>query len=148
MTEQAITYADVYFDKDSHRILYDLLAERDETVNISHKHMPTLVEHEKFINKRPYSEWYIIYDRKTPVGSVYLSRYNEIGVFIFKEHQRKGYARQAVGFMIDEHPYDDLAANINPRNEASIELFKSFGFEHIQNTYRRASTRVSASQEQ
>ena len=62
--------------------LYDLLKERKPNVNISHEKMPTYVQHIKFIESKPYSKWYIIKFGNKKIGSVYLSKQNEIGIFI------------------------------------------------------------------
>ena len=64
--------------------LYELLNERNPKSNISHKKMPTLNQHAKFIISKPYSKWYIIYYNDKKAGSVYLSRHNEIGIHIKK----------------------------------------------------------------
>jgi len=45
------------------RFLYNQLKERDSTVNISHKKMPTYSEHSKFILSNTYSKWYIIMNK-------------------------------------------------------------------------------------
>ena len=62
--------------------LYDLLKERNPQANISHKKMPSYAQHIKFVNSRPYTKWYIIEKGNEMVGSVYLSKQNEIGIFI------------------------------------------------------------------
>ena len=56
------------------KFLFDLLKERDSRANISHKKMPTYVEHTKFIKSKPYSKWYIIFKSKQKIGSIYLSK--------------------------------------------------------------------------
>ncbi len=70
--------------------LYNLLEERGPRTNISHKKMPSMKQHEKFIQSKPYSKWYIIENLGQDVGSIYLSKNNEIGVFILKKNQNKG----------------------------------------------------------
>ena len=79
------------------RFLFDLLKERDSYVNISHKKMPTYASHVKFIASKPYKKWYIIFSldglrseskyTKTKVGSIYLSKNDEIGIFVLKRFQ-------------------------------------------------------------
>ena len=115
-------------------LLYELLTERDETVNISHKAMPCWGDHVRFVESNPYRAWYFVMDEK-PVGSCYLSKHNEIGVQIFKAHQGKGYGRQAVQAIISAHGPRRYLANINPHNERSKELFTGLGFKLIQHTY-------------
>lgn len=69
-----------------------------------------------------------------PVGTIYLTTLREIGISIFRSHQRQGYAIQAIDLLTAAHPGKFLA-NINPKNTASIGMFKKLGFNHIQNTY-------------
>ena len=42
--------------------LFELLKNRDQFENISHKIMPTFKNHEKFVKSKPYFKWYIIYE--------------------------------------------------------------------------------------
>lgn len=118
--------ADVY--------LWQLLLERDENINISHKKMPTYKNHLKFIQSEPYMYWYLIKDEDF-VGSVYLTNEREIGIFLFKEFQGNRYATKAIKELKKLHKGKFLA-NINPENTKSIGLFKGLGFRHIQNTYQ------------
>ena len=54
-------------DKSDLRFLFKLLKERDPKANISHKKMPTYVEHSKFVLSKPYSKWYIIFLRNKKI---------------------------------------------------------------------------------
>ena len=120
--------------------LYDLLKERTPEQSISHKKMPTMVEHVDFIRSNPYPHWYLIEADKTPtkpvefLGSVYLTKQREIGIFIFKKHQGEGYATEAIKEIIKMHPGKFLA-NVNPANEPSNKLFEKLGGKIIQHTY-------------
>lgn len=115
--------------------LFQLLKEREPHQSISHKKMPSLEEHVGFVKSKPYRAWYLAYVDNDFVGATYLSKQREIGVSIFKEHQRKGYAEAAIRELMRRHPGEFLA-NVNPANAASIALFKKLGGIHIQNTYR------------
>ena len=47
--------------------------------------MPTYAQHIKFIESKPYSKWYIInFNQK--IGSAYLSKQNEVGIFITEKY--------------------------------------------------------------
>ena len=96
--------------------------------------MPSEVQHIAFVESHPYQAWYFICDPE-PVGACYLSHQNEIGVFVFAEHQKKGYARDAVKAIIEKHGAGRYLAHVSPRNEVSRFLFNGLGFRHIQNTY-------------
>lgn len=114
--------------------LYDLLKERDHRVNISHKKMPTFEQHEKFVNSKPYFKWYII-ESSEDVGSIYLTKDNEIGIFLKKSTQGKGIGEKALKIVMMKHPNYKYLANINPKNKKSIQFFKNNGFKLIQHTY-------------
>jgi RimJ/RimL family protein N-acetyltransferase len=116
-------------------LLYRLLGERDESVNISHKTMPCVADHIKFFKSKPYEAWYLILENAEPVGACYLSKQNEIGVQIFKRHQGKGYGKAAVQELMKRHGKRRYLANINPQNERSAKMFKDLGFGLIQHTY-------------
>ena len=75
--------------KNDHTFLYELLKSRDPKTNISHKSMPSFKEHVKFVKSKPYNSWYIVIFEKSKLGSVYLSKQNEIGIFILKEFRGK-----------------------------------------------------------
>lgn len=137
-----VSLISVYVVPGSAEILWNLLAERDPAANISHKQMPTMAQHQAFVRSRPYSEWHFIRtrDAEHPVagivhGACYLSRQNEIGIQIFKAHQGKGIGRRAVELLIEMHKGKRLVANVNPMNERSARLFRSFGFRLVQYSY-------------
>lgn len=129
---------------------WDLLKERDDGVNISHKQMPTWDEHVAFIEANPYRAWLAIcaiLPQSLPqmVGTVYLTRQNEVGIFILKQYQGSGYAKDAIIHVLGAFrplPAEPsirpghFVANINPANTASIRLFESLGAKHISNTYQ------------
>ena len=125
---------DVYTEPAAPFVLYDLLKERTPEQSISHKRMPDLDEHCRFFESRPYVAWYLIEDNGRLVGSAYITKRREVGIFIFKDQHRKGYATLALAELRAKHP-GNLLANINPMNAASIALFEGLGFKHIQNTY-------------
>lgn len=121
--------------KNDFRFLYDLLSERESIVNISHKKMPTYEEHVKFVMSKPYSQWYIVYFNGKKSGSVYLSKQNEIGIFVKKTFQGKGIGAQILESVIEKNGPGRYLANISPRNKRSIKFFKNNGFSLIQHTY-------------
>lgn len=133
-----------YLDE-HYSILYRLLAEREEHESISHNTMPTYRQHTEFLNKKPYKGFYIIYESvdaskgeiDIPIGSIYVTYSNEIGIHIFKKYRRHGFGENALLDLMDKHKEKYYLANINPANEASIKFFtEKRKFKHIQNTYR------------
>ena len=118
-----------------YEFLYELLSERKQITFISHKKMPTYEEHVKFIESEPYSKWYIIQIDDKKIGSIYLTKENEIGIFLKESIQRSGIGSNALNKLIDINPGLRYLANINPKNEKTIEFFKKSGFKLIQYTY-------------
>lgn len=126
-------------------LAWKLLNERADTMNISHSKMPSWDEHCDFVEGNPYRIWNAVVVNGTPVGTVYLTKRNEIGIFILQEYQGKGYAKAAIKKLLTVHrPLPGIpsfrpgsfVANVNPANQASIRLFESLGAKHISNTYQ------------
>jgi RimJ/RimL family protein N-acetyltransferase len=118
-------------------ILWALLKERDiETTSISHRAMPSWEEHVSHVKFHDYKDWCLIcLDDGTVLGVVYLSPRDEIGIQIFRAHQGNAYGEWAVRAMMARHPeVKRFLANINPRNSASIALFRKLGFTDLQIT--------------
>lgn len=131
-----MTLVDVYeMPEEAPTVLYELLKERDgrDDINISHRAMPTWEEHVAFIASRPYEAWYLL---KTDgyVGSVYLTRSREVGIFLFAANQARGVGKEAIRLLRERHP-GRILANVNPANERSRRFFERLGFRLIQVTY-------------
>ena len=127
---KSVTNSDVKF-------LFDLLKERDPRVNISHRKMPTYSQHAKFIKSKPYSKWYIILKSKQKIGSIYLSKNDEIGIFLSKKFQGKNVGSFALNELIKKNPRKRFLANVNPKNKKSISFFKNNNFKLIQYTFEK-----------
>jgi RimJ/RimL family protein N-acetyltransferase len=117
------------------RFLFNLLEQRDNRTNISHKKMPTYSKHMKFVKSKPYSKWYIIQKSKIKIGSIYLSKNNEIGIFINEKFHGEGFATYALELLINKNPRSRYLANVNPKNHRSAKFFKKNNFKLIQHTY-------------
>ena len=65
-------------------ILFNLRKYRISSSNTS------LSEHTKFVKENPYRIWYIIYlSSKEPIGSIYLTKNNKIGINLIKYINKK-----------------------------------------------------------
>jgi RimJ/RimL family protein N-acetyltransferase len=128
---------DAHTSPEAPDVLYRLLEERSPEVNISHRAMPSWEQHCAFVASKPYDAWYLIEADGGKVGAIYLSKTNEIGIFLFRSHRGAGYGKRAVTMLMERHPRDRYLANINPKNDASIAFFRELGFHHIQNTYEK-----------
>ena len=122
-------------DEKDVQFLYNLLEERKPVTYISHKKMPTYEEHVNFVKSSPYSKWYIIEVDGKRAGTIYLTKQNEIGIFLNEGLQEKGIGSNALNVLIGKNPDLRYLANINPENKKSIEFFKKLGFTLIQYTY-------------
>jgi len=122
-------------DEKDVQFLYNLLEERKPVTYISHKKMPTYEEHVNFVKSSPYSKWYIIEVDGERSGSIYLTKQNEIGIFLNEGLQEKGIGSNALNVLIGKNPDLRYLANINPENKKSIKFFKKLGFTLIQYTY-------------
>ena len=121
------------------RFLYNQLKERDATVNISNKKMPTYLEHSKFVLSNPYSKWYIIINKNKKIGNIYLTKTNEIGIFILKSNENKGIRKIVLEKIMKINSRTRQLANVNPTNKKSLDFFKKNGFKLIQYTYELTS---------
>jgi len=126
-------------DKSDIRFLYNQLKERDPKINISHKKMPTYTEHSKFVLTKPYSKWYIIIHKNKKIGNTYLTKTNEIGIFVLKAIKIKGIGKIVLEEIIKKNPRSRYLANVSPKNNKSANFFKKNGFKLIQHTYEFTS---------
>jgi GNAT superfamily N-acetyltransferase len=138
---------------DASQFLWDLLNERQPHQSISHRGLPTREQHDAFVAFHPYRCWFIVLESfpdlgiaEAPVGQVYATKANKLGVTIKAEFQGRWLGKAAVkALMATCEPLPAIAAvragawlaNINPNNERSIHMFEELGFKHVSNTYRK-----------
>ena len=115
--------------------LYELLTARKPNVNISHKKLPTYVKHVKFVMSKPYSKWYIIYRATEKIGSVYITKQDEIGIHFKEKNITNKIRSKVLKMIIKKNPHDRYLININPSNTMMKKFLKNEGFELIQHTY-------------
>lgn len=117
------------------KFLYNLLKERNPDINISHKKMPTYSEHVRFVKSKPYTKWNIIEYGKQKAGSIYLSKNDEIGIFLKKQFHGIGIGQDSLKLFMRTNPRKRYLANVSPKNVLSQKFFKKNGFKLIQHTY-------------
>lgn len=117
------------------KFLYELLKERDPIANISHRKMPSYSEHEKFVKSKPYAKWYVIKSENYRAGSIYLTKNNEIGIFMKKNMRDKNIGKTALEILMKKNPKKRYLANVSPDNAKSQKFFLGRGFKLIQYTY-------------
>ena len=133
MSEDEIRFKEV--DKSDIKFLYQHFKDRDPITTISHKKMPTFAQHKKFVLSKPYTKWYIIFQKNKKIGSIYLTEMNEIGIFLKKNVQGKGLGQKSIELLMKLNPRSSFLANVSPKNKESIKFFKKNKFKYIQNTY-------------
>ena len=72
---------------------------------------------------------------KDRIGSIYLSKNDEIGIFLSKKYQGKNIGNDALVELIRKNPRERYLANVNPKNKKSSTFFKNNNFKLIQYTY-------------
>lgn len=142
----------VYEDGLAPHILWRLLEERPRENWISHKEMPTIQSHAEFVASKPFLYWYLIrgdngdgiLNNVDCVGAIECTDRNEIGVSIFRRHQRKGYGKVALTLFLRCHnPLPAIPAirnghwlaNIAGSNIGSKLFFAECGFRPLQETF-------------
>ena len=124
-------------EKIDYEFLFKLLQDRKPNVSISHKKMPTYLQHVEFIESKPYEKWYIVLLDEKNIGSTYLSKNDEIGISLIEEMQGKGMGSRILELIIEKNPRNRYIANINPNNSRSVRFFEKNGFKLIQHTFEK-----------
>ena len=115
--------------------LYDLLKNKDPNANISHKKMPSYDEHVEFVISKPYTNWYIIeYDKKN-VGSIYLSKQDEIGISINTDYEYDQIVKSALKLLMKLNQRKRYLANVGPKDVKSQEFLLKNGFTSLEYVY-------------
>ena len=120
--------------------LYELLSERKLYENISHKKNPTYAKHIKFVMSKPYTKWHIIYYGKEKIGSIYITKQDEVGIHFKEQLQanvkpKSALWLQVLKIMMKKNPRNRYLVNINPSNTRMKTFLKNAGFKLIQHTY-------------
>ena len=127
--------------KSDYRFLYDLLKERNPRANISHKKMPTYRQHVSFVSSKPYSKWYVVLYDDSRVGSLYLSKQNEIGISFVDSSSHDQLGNHALQLLIKKNPRKRYLANVSPLNKKLQNFFVHNGFTQLEYTYELISDR-------
>ena len=111
--------------------LYELLEERDETINVSFKKIPSFEEHSNFVKNNKYDGWYIISINKKNVGHINIDSKSYIGTFIKKDYQKLGIGVESFKKLRILHPREKYFGKVNPKNFQSRILLEKMGFKLI-----------------
>ena len=119
--------------------LYELLKTKDPIANISHKKMPSYDEHVNFILSNPYAIWYIIEYEGKKIGSVYLSKHDEIGISLVDNSLYDKIGKSIIKLLIKNNPRKHYLAKVSPRNKKLQNFFVNNGFTELEYTYELIS---------
>lgn len=153
LAEASLRFVDIRYHDEGEAIAWRLLEERPLEANISHGQMPSRAEHADFVALHPYRQWLVIEtdvilepkSHRLPVGTIYATHRNEIGIAILREYRRQGWAKRAIEHLIEFLPPMPASpgvrnpwwtANVAPSNQASLGLFRSLGGSIIAVTYQ------------
>ena len=103
--------------------LYDLLKNKDPNTNISHKKMPSYDEHVEFVMSKPYTNWYIIEYSKKNVGTIYLSKQDEIGISINNDYEYDQIVKSALELLMKLNQRKRYLANTSSKDVRSQPRF-------------------------
>ena len=115
--------------------LYELLKTKDPIANISHKKMPSYDEHVNFILSNPYAIWYIIEYEGKKIGSVYLSKHDEIGIYLVDNSLYDKIGKSIIKLLIKNNPRKRYLAKVSPQNKKLQNFFVNNGFIGLEYTY-------------
>ena len=128
--------------EDDALFLYNLLKIRDPITNISHKKMPSYDEHANFILSNPYTIWYIIEYEGKKIGSIYLSKQDEIGISLVDNSLYDKIGKSIIKLFIKNNPRKRYLAKISPQNKKLQNFFINNGFTGLEYTYEMKSNTV------
>ena len=120
--------------EDNAEFLYEMLKERDSTVNVTHQKLPLFNEHLEFIKSKPYDAWYIIEIESKQVGHIYIDNENRIGWFIKIEFKEFGFVIPAFEELKILHKRKNYFGKVNPNNFEAQNLLTKLKFV-LKNTY-------------
>ena len=121
-------------NKSDLKFLFNHLKERDPREKISHKKMPTYDEHVKFVLSKPYSKWYIIFEKNKKIGSVYLTKADELGLHLKKEYFRESLLKEILESLMKSEPNKRFVFNVSPRNKKFMKFLQKNGYMISQQT--------------
>ena len=136
-----ISFQKIEPTEDQVRILYELLKKRK--FSISHKVLPTYENHSLFVWDNPYIAWYLVYNFKVLIGSVYLKSDNSIGINL--TNIELNIVKEIIKFITDHFiPTEETKSktppyffiNVPVQNESLLTTLEELGANKIQITYK------------
>tara|TARA_Y100001936_G_scaffold39291_1_gene37625 strand:- start:21022 stop:21504 length:483 start_codon:yes stop_codon:yes gene_type:complete len=134
--------------------LYQLLQERDSSITITQKNLPTITEHKIFVENQmksingnkneilkmkqdPYDGWYIITSENLDLGSIWIEENGNIGLQIQKQYQNLGIGVIAFKKIQILHEKNFYKTTVSHQNQNSIKFCEKMGFKLKEKTSDR-----------
>jgi hypothetical protein len=136
-----VEFSKVIPTEDQVDILYDLLMRREH--RISNKIDPAFEDHVKFVNSNPYRAWYIVVKQSKPVGTLYISKENTVGINLDGINYEKA-VLEIINYVKKNYlPLPELKSvraptfsiNVPPKNLSLIKILEGLDKEILQISY-------------
>ena len=140
INKNLVTFIPVKKNQKDTNLLYNLLSKR--SYGISHKKLPSLRDHNKFVKNTKYRYWYFIIINKKYIGTFYIKKDNSIGLNL---NIIKGSLVKIIINYIDKKfkPLPEIKSerintfhyNVSPENKKLIKELKKLNYKVIQLTF-------------
>ena len=138
---ELLEYEKITGTSEQTEILHALLKQRK--YKISHQQLPPFAQHAKFVKEHPYRSWWLIRTSGKPIGSVYFTNENSVGINLAIE--KNFFYQKVIEWVRDQNiPLPPLPSvrpefffiNVSPTNLILIETLNRMGSTPTQNSYR------------
>lgn len=121
--------------------LYTQLKNRSHS--ISHKSAPSFDEHAEFVQNHPYRRWFIVKDRETAIGNVYIQYNNSIGLNVdyllsceqINKILKEIYASHSPLPAVPSVRFGEFFLNVATDNEILQKKLSSLGFSEVERAF-------------
>ena len=123
--------------------LYNLLKIRSHS--ISHTTMPTIDDHKEFVMNNPYVHWLKVSHINKPIGTVYISENNSVGINVIESYSLPIYISQILDFLTSSFKPKQEKKSLIPEyfyintssdNLKLIEIYNALSLEKIQVSHK------------
>jgi len=114
---------------DDYSFVYELIKNFLKTnLSVTFLSLPSFDEFKKSYFKNDFMRYIIFNHNLEKLGFVVITNDDEIGYFVDKKFQNKGYGSKAVSMLIQLHPRPRYFATVHNENHSSIKLISKLGF--------------------
>ena len=141
MIKNNINFKKIKKNKKNSDILFNLLSKR--SFKISHKKMPSIKDHYKFVKNSKYRYWYFIILNEEYIGTFYIKNDNSVGLNI-NGYYTQNLIKNIISYIkenfkplpeIKSERINSFFYNVSPENKKLIKVLKKLKFKNIQLTF-------------